>query len=153
MCKNRIYRFDGDGILWVYSVVKEQRRFDPSLVPTEKPESYTHFEKIILRKRKSPIRNWSERAVSVCINTLFPRGNFYLLEDGNITCRPCAQFGHMELLAHSLMIYYFQRENFTLWEAMPSSSKASIWGLGRLQVRGKIHPVPKSQLSSKISNW
>ena len=40
-----------------YSVVKEQRRFAPSLVPTEKPESYTRFGKIFLRKRKSPLRN------------------------------------------------------------------------------------------------
>ena len=78
------------------------------------------FRKKYLRKRKSPLRNWSERAVSVCINTLFPRGNFYLLEDGSFTRHPCAQFEHMELWAHSLMIYYFQREIFTLWEATSS---------------------------------
>ena len=54
MCKIGICRFDGDGILWVYSVVKEQRRFDPSLVPTEKPESYTHIEKLFFEKKKKP---------------------------------------------------------------------------------------------------
>jgi hypothetical protein len=37
----------------VYSVVKEQRRFDPSLVPTEKPESYTHLEKKFREKEKA----------------------------------------------------------------------------------------------------
>ena len=120
MCKNQICRFDGDGILWLYSVVKEQRRVDPSLVPTGKPESYTHFGKIFLRKRKSSLRNWSERVAGVFLGTLFPRGNFYLLEDGRFTRHPCAQFEHMELWAHSLMIYYFQREIFTLWEATSS---------------------------------
>ena len=56
----------------------------------------------------------------VFLGTLFPRGNFYLLEDGRFTRHPCAQFEHMELWAHSLMIYYFQREIFTLWEATSS---------------------------------
>ena len=90
------------------------------LFPLKSPNRTPILRNNFSRTRKSPLRNWPERAVSVCINTLFPRGNFYLLEDGSFTRHPCAQFEHMELWAHSLMIYYFQREIFTLWEATSS---------------------------------
>ena len=112
------------------------------------------FQKNIFKKKEKNLSEIDRKGLSAfALIHYFQEDFLSSWRAATFTCCPCAQFGHMELLVHSLMIYYFQREIFTIWEAMHSSSKASIWGLGRLQVRGKIYPVPKSQLSSKISNW